>query len=50
MGNFAVTNVSPEESCITVGEWMPRNKAKGDVLLGRIKWNKPNRNVPDFVS
>ncbi|QDT93692.1 sialidase family protein [Gimesia algae] len=50
MGNFAVTNVSPQESCITVGEWMPRNQAKGDVLLGRIKWNKPNRSVPDFVS
>lgn len=50
MGNFAVTNVSPQESCVTVGEWMPRNKAKGDVLLGRIKWNQPNRSVPDFES
>ncbi|HCO26837.1 MAG: sialidase [Gimesia sp.] len=50
MGNFAVTNVSPQESCITVGEWMPRHKAKGDVLLSRIKWNQPNRNVPDFAS
>jgi hypothetical protein len=50
MGNFAVTNVSPQESCITVGEWMPRHKAKGDVLLSWIKWNQPNRNVPDFAS
>ena len=49
MGNFDVTNISPDESCVTVGEWMPRNKAKGDLLLGRIQWNLPNRSVPDFV-
>lgn len=50
MGNFDVTNVSPDESCVTVGEWLPRGGAKGDLLLGRIKWNQPNRSVPDFVS
>ena len=50
MGNFDVTNISPDESCVTVGEWMPRNQAKGDLLLGRIQWNQPNRSVPDFVS
>ncbi|WP_417386391.1 sialidase family protein [Gimesia sp.] len=50
MGNFDVTNVSADESCVTVGEWLPRGGAKGDLLLGRIKWNQPNRSVPDFVS
>ena len=43
MGNFDVTNVSPDESWVTVGEWMPRNGYRGDVLLARIKWSKPNR-------
>jgi hypothetical protein len=43
MGNFNVTNASPEESWVTVGEWMPRDKARGDVLLSRIRWTKPNR-------
>lgn len=48
MGNFDVTNLSPEESCVTVGEWLPRDGAKGNVLLGRIKWNRPNRLAPRF--
>jgi hypothetical protein len=43
MGNFDVTNVSPDESWVTVGEWMPRDDYRGDVLLARIKWSKPNR-------
>lgn len=43
MGNFNVTNISPEESWVTVGEWMPRNGFLGDVLLARIRWSKPNR-------
>lgn len=43
MGNFDVTNVSPHESWITVGEWMPGNGYRGDVLLARIQWSKPNR-------
>ncbi len=42
MGNFHVTNVSPDESWITVGEWLPRRGAKGDLLLARIQWNKEN--------
>ena len=50
MGNFDVTNLSPDESCVTVGEWLPRDGAKGNLLLGRIKWNQPNRNLPDFAS
>ncbi len=42
MGNFNVTNASPHESWVTVGEWMPRNGYRGDVLLARIRWSKPN--------
>lgn len=43
MGNFHVVNVSKNESWITVGEWMPRNGYRGDVLLARIRWSVPNR-------
>jgi len=43
MGNFHITHASPDESWVTVGEWMPRNGYRGDVLLGRIRWSKPNR-------
>lgn len=43
MGNFNITHASPEESWVTVGEWMPRNGYLGDVLLARIKWSKPNK-------
>ncbi len=43
MGNFNVTNVSADESWVTVGEWLPRDGYRGDVLLGRIIWSKPNR-------
>lgn len=46
MGNFHVTNVSPQESWVTVGEWLPRQGARGDLLLGRIRWSRPNRMVP----
>lgn len=42
MGNFHVVNASPQESWVTVGEWLPRRGAKGNVLLSRIQWNKPN--------
>ena len=43
MGNFNVTNASPTESWVTVGEWMPRGNYRGDVLLSRIRWSRPNR-------
>ena len=43
MGNFNVTNASPHESWVTVGEWIPRDGYRGDVLLARIRWSKPNR-------
>jgi len=43
MGNFHTTNATPEESWVTVGEWQPKNGIKGDLLLARIRWNKPNK-------
>lgn len=42
MGNFHPVNVSPDESWVTVGEWQPKNGIRGDLLLARIRWNKPN--------
>ena len=47
MGNFHTTNVSAAESWVTVGEWQPKNGIKGDLLLARIRWNRPNRLVHD---
>lgn len=43
MGNFDVTNVSPMESIVTVGEWLPRAEYRGNVLVSRIRWATPNR-------
>lgn len=42
MGNFHTINVTPDESWVTVGEWMPKRQAKGDTLLARIAWSRPN--------
>lgn len=42
MGNFDVTNVSSTESWVTVGEWLPRRSARGDLLLSRIRWSHAN--------
>jgi len=43
MGNFHVTTVSQDRSWVTVGEWLPKRGAKGDLLLARIEWSRPNR-------
>ncbi|PHS14020.1 MAG: sialidase [Blastopirellula sp.] len=42
MGNFHVTNVNAHESWVTAGEWIPNQKARGDLRLARIKWAQPN--------
>ena len=42
MGNFNITNVSPNESWVTVGEWLPKAGYRGNVLLARIRFTKPN--------
>ena len=43
MGNFNITNAGPNDSWVTVGEWMPRKNARGDLLLARILWSRPNQ-------
>lgn len=43
MGNFDVTNISPDQSMVTVGEWMPRRGYRGDLLLARLHWSRPNQ-------
>ena len=43
MGNFDVTNVNVHESWITVGENMSRNDYRGNVLMAKIRWSRPNR-------
>ena len=42
MGNFMPTNATVEESWVTVGETLPEDGWKGDTLLARIKWTRPN--------
>lgn len=47
MGNFGVNPVSPEESWVTVGEYVHndearRRGAKGAVLVARVRWSQPN--------
>ena len=46
MGNFHVTAASPHESWVTVGEWQPRNGIRGDTLLARVRWSRPNTLAP----
>ncbi|WP_201767086.1 sialidase family protein [Novipirellula maiorica] len=38
MGNFHVTDASPQETWVTVGEWIPKRSARGDLKMARIKW------------
>jgi hypothetical protein len=45
MGNFHAVNASQNESWVTVGETLPHDNWKGNTLLGRIFWSKPNRLV-----
>lgn len=47
LGNFGVTDVSPEETWVTVSEWMqPKGVEKygsnGSVWVARIQWKKAN--------
>jgi len=44
-GNFHTTAVTPEMSIVTVGETLPKKGFRGDTLLARIYWNRPNRNL-----
>ncbi len=42
LGNFHVGNVSRDEAWIACGEVIPAN-FRGDMLLARVKWQRPNR-------
>jgi len=42
-GNFHPVNVSPDESWVTDGEMLPKRGYRGDLLLARIRWHRPNR-------
>jgi len=48
LGNFGVTDISPDETWVTVSEWMqPEGVEKygsdGSVFVARIHWKSPNR-------
>ena len=55
LGNFGVTDVSENETWVTVSEWMQKwgpdyvlpvdneHGSDGSVWVARIRWNKPNR-------
>ena len=45
-GNFHPVNASAAESWVTDGEILPKRGWKGDLLLARIRWAKPNKLVP----
>ena len=42
MGNFHVTNASPDESWVTVGSWRPKAGIRADMLMARIRWKVKN--------
>lgn len=42
MGNFHITNATADESWVTVGECLPVDGWRGDLLLARIRWRHPN--------
>jgi hypothetical protein len=51
LGNFGVTDVSPQETWVTVTEWMqPRGVEKygsdGSLWVARLHWEQPNRLMP----
>jgi hypothetical protein len=45
MGNFQTTNITPDESWVTDGEMTPKHGYKGDLVLGKIRWSRPNELV-----
>lgn len=45
MGNFHTVNATENESWVTVGENYRENDWKGDTLLARIHWAKPNKRL-----
>jgi hypothetical protein len=51
LGNFGITDVSPQETWVTVTEWMqPRGVEKygsdGSLWVARLHWDRPNQLAP----
>ena len=44
-GNFHPVNVTADEAWVTDGEILPKRGWKGDLLLARLRWAKPNRSL-----
>jgi hypothetical protein len=44
-GNFHPVNITADESWLTDGEMLPKRGYKGDLLLARIRWSRPNKLV-----
>ncbi|MDA8746292.1 S9 family peptidase, partial [Rubripirellula amarantea] len=47
LGNFGVTDVSPDETWVTVAEWMQpdgveKHGSDNSVFIAKLKWNRPN--------
>ncbi len=42
MGNFHTVAAAPGESWVTVGETLPEDGWRGDTLLARVRWSRPN--------
>jgi hypothetical protein len=45
MGNFGTVCADAQESWVVVGESVPADNFRGDTLLARIRWSRPNRLV-----
>ncbi len=50
LGNFGVVDVSPEETWVTVAEWMQplgveKHGSDNSIFVAKLKWNRPNQLV-----
>jgi hypothetical protein len=43
MGNFHTVAATPGESWVTVGECLPEDGWRGDLLLARVRWARPSK-------
>jgi hypothetical protein len=41
IGNLHVVNASPSQTWPSVGETLPHDCSRGDTLLARIQWQRP---------
>lgn len=45
LGNFHTNAASRDVSLITVGETLPKQGFRGDTLIARVHWSRPNRDT-----